>query len=140
MDFVLGNTYKFRGSLGTLIVKFLLEQDVYYTCEVVSSDISSAGEAGSEIKIYKTSFIFRNYSCELVEDSTTIEIQKLSGTLSKRRSKSEIEIDNFIESCISKRRIEVLKVEIDEALISGDRVEFIKLTKELNKLQKKVTA
>lgn len=141
MDFVMGKAYKFSGDLGTLVLEFLREEEDYYITKVIGGTMI-ADEHGEHKNVWKSSRILRTWKCEEYE----IPVQKSSGinyrniTPKKRRTKDEIAMDDFLENCLTKRKIEVLKVEIDEALISEDKEEFIKLTKELQKLQKKVTA
>jgi hypothetical protein len=138
--FEMEGIYEFTSGDETLIIQFLEEHHNLYECKIIGGTAVPRTDWGCMRNVYKSSRILKNWKCKQLDGESAVEV-KSSGVVSKkRRTPAEIQMDNFIESCLSKRRIEVLKVEIDEALISGDRTEFLKLSKELQKLQKKVTA
>lgn len=138
MDFIMGNKYEFTNEDGeTIVFKFIEEGDMKYRCVVMGGTHGFvSGEQGTIKNVYKNSRVLK-WNCNQVGN---LDFGKSSGVVKKRRTPAEIQMDTFIENCMVKYKIEQLKVTIDEALAAGQKSVFMALTKELNKLQKKVTA
>jgi uncharacterized protein YpiB (UPF0302 family) len=133
MQFEMGQTYEFNGNEGKFQFKFITEFDNNYLCEYIGGT-SNKHDIGEKIHIFKNSRLLKTYKATKIGGLDFSKVNK------KRRTKEEIAMDDFLENCLAKRKIELLQIEIDEALAAGDEVMFMRLTREVNRLRKKVSA
>ena len=73
-------------------------------------------------------------------DTTSDEPFMKVGQPKKRRTKQEIEMDNFIQKCFDKHELRKLYKQADEALDANDQELFIKIARKVAKLKGKVSA
>lgn len=137
MQFQLGSTYEFKGKSGvTIVLEFKDVTDEYYVCVVKGGNMLTSDELGQIKHIRKTSRILNSFECNQVGGLIG---GKSSGVVRKRRTPDEIQVDNLIEHVQRNIEIDQLNKAIDKALEINNKELFMSLTKELNKLRKKVT-
>jgi hypothetical protein len=138
--FEIEGIYEFTSPDGeqNLIIQFLGEQPEYFECKIVGGNAVPRVDWGCNRNVYKASRILKNWKCKQMDGEP---VEKTSGVVpKKRRTPAEIQMDNFLDGILMKHRITKLREEIDVALANGQKAVFMALTKELNKLQKKVIA
>jgi hypothetical protein len=139
--FEMEGIYEFKSGDSNLIIQFLEENGEYYECKIIGGTAVPRQDWGCKRSVYKSSRILNNWTHKQLDGEPDIEIEKTSGIVSKkRRTPAEKQMDDFLEGIMMKHRITKLKEEIDVALANDQKTVFMALTKELNKLQKKVTA
>lgn len=147
LNLEVGKVYEFSNARGIIVIKVLQANDAdYYVVKAEHNDFKPES-VGTVAQLFKTSRLFNDFKIrEVCVESYRVgtdEERKSSGVhpgLKKRRNKEEIAVDDFCDQLIIKGTIERLKAQIDGALVVGDKEVFMRLTKELQKFQKKVTA